>query len=285
MLSSAFHLLKPRSPALTVFRCCQVQKFSSNAVRLDAVDYIAQQTRIVPKLATFYSANPQHEDRIDRLESLLRKYIKLPTVKVGAGDRPAWVPFADYALVGGGTRLKPVQYEQLVSLLNRLHSIDPELTNDEITTEIAQYYRKSKLQATHTKQQTLDEFGRSLAIGRRKSSVAKVYLVRGTGEVLVNSRPLNDYFVKLKDRESVMYPLQVVQGVGKYNIFATTSGGGVTGQADAIMHSVAKALVTFNPLLKSRLHNAGVLTRDYRHVERKKPGKRKARKMPTWVKR
>lgn len=243
--------------------------------------------RTVPKLPTFYSANPHHEHRIDRLEALLRKYVKLPlqSQQQQQLQRPIWVTFDDYALLGGGTRLKPVQYQQLLSLLNKLHAIDPQLTNDEIKQELAQYSRKNNMSTTNVRLKTLDEFGRSIAIGKRKSSVSKVQMVRGTGEVMVNGRSLNDYFVKLKDRESVAYPLQVVDALGKYNVFVTTSGGGPTGQAEATMHAIAKALLIFNPLLKPRLRKAGTLTRDYRHVERKKPGHKKSRKMPTWVKR
>ncbi|CAI4059980.1 hypothetical protein SUVZ_04G3570 [Saccharomyces uvarum] len=243
--------------------------------------------RIVPKLPTFYSANPNHEDRINRLERLLRKFVKLPSQNNNEVQqtKAPWISFDEYALIGGGTRLKPTQYTQLLYMLNKLHNVDPQLTNEEITSELSQYYKKSSILSNQIKVKTLDEFGRSIAIGKRKSSTSKVYVVRGTGEILVNSRQLNDYFLKMKDRESIMYPLQVIESVGKYNIFATTSGGGPTGQAESIMHAIAKALVVFNPLLKSRLHKAGVLTRDYRHVERKKPGKRKARKMPTWVKR
>lgn len=244
-------------------------------------------TRIVPKLPTFYSANPHHENRIDRLESLLRKYVKLPLQSAAQQqlERPVWITQDDYALIGGGTRLKPIQYQQLVSLLNKLHAIDPQLTNDEIKQELSQYSRKTNMSATNTKLKTLDEFGRSIAIGRRKASVSKVQMVLGNGEIIVNGRSLNDYFVKLKDRKSVAYPLQAVDSVGKYNIFVTTSGGGPTGQAEATMHAIAKALLVFNPLLKPRLRKSGTLTRDYRHVERKKPGHKKSRKMPTWVKR
>ncbi|SCU85474.1 LANO_0C04368g1_1 [Lachancea nothofagi CBS 11611] len=261
----------------------QCRNFSSSFCL--SKDYTLQQTRIVPKLTTFYSANPHHEDRIDRLEALLRKYVKLPTMQVAPKERPAWLSFTEYGLIGGGTRLKPIQYQQLVHLLNRLHSIEPELTNDEVTIELSQYFKKTKLQSSQGSVKTLDEFGRSVAVGRRKTSTAKVYLVRGSGEILVNGRQFNDYFVKMKDRESVAYPLKVVDSIGKYNAFVTTSGGGITGQAEATMHAIAKGLLIFNPLLKPRLHKAGVLTRDYRQVERKKPGKKKARKMPTWVKR
>ena len=216
----------------------------------------------------------------------MRKYVKLPTqTNVSQEKRTTWLSFEDYALVGGGTRLKIIQYQQLLGLLNQLDSIDPQLINDEIKREVSMYQKKTAIQSNAKTFKTLDEFGRSVAVGHRKSAAAKVYVVRGTGEILVNGRQLNDYFLKLKDRDSIMYPLRVLNAVGDYNIFATTSGGGSTGQAEAIMHAIGKALVTFNPLLKSRLHNSGVLTRNYKHVERKKPGKKKARKMPTWVKR
>lgn len=246
-------------------------------------EYAASETRIIPKLSTFYAANPHHEAHADRLEALLRKYVKYPTVQVT--ERPAWLSLQEYALIGGGSRLKTTQYKQLLFLLNRLSSIDPQLSTDELTNTLSKYMKKSKLQPEHEKIKELDEFGRSVAVGRRKKSTAKVFLVRGEGQVLINNRQLNDYFPKMKDRESIMYPFKVLESVGKFNVFAMVSGGGVTGQADALMHAIGKALVAFNPLLKTRLHRSGVLTRDYRHVERKKPGKRKARKMPTWVKR
>ncbi|AGO12388.1 AaceriAER033Wp [[Ashbya] aceris (nom. inval.)] len=248
-----------------------------------------RETRIVPQLPTFYSANPAHEAHMDRLEALLRKHTKQQAqrllVERSAGDRPRWLSFDQYALIGGTTRLKPTQYRQLVAMLDRLHAIDPQLSNGEIAATLEGFLRKSRLEEQNVVRQELDHLGRACAVGRRKTSSAKVYLVRGSGEVLVNGRSLADYFVKMKDRDALMYPLRVLDAAGKYNIFAAVRGGGVTGQAEAIMHAVAKALVVFNPLLKTRLHRAGVLTRDYRHVERKKPGKRKARKMPAWVKR
>ncbi|EDO19278.1 hypothetical protein Kpol_1036p20 [Vanderwaltozyma polyspora DSM 70294] len=244
-------------------------------------------TRIVPKLTTFYSANPHHEDCMNQLEALHRKYIKYPTLSQSQEglEKPSWISFDDYSLFGGGTRLRPIQYQNLVTALNRLYSIDPQLSNDEIKNELSKYQKKVNLNASLSDLKSLDEFGRAVAVGKRKSSSSKVYLVRGDGDIIVNGRPFNDYFVKLKDRLSIMYPLQVIDSVGSYNMFVTTSGGGSTGQAEATMHAIAKALLIFNPLLKPRLRKAGLMTRDYRHVERKKPGKKKARKMPAWVKR
>ncbi|CDO96327.1 unnamed protein product [Kluyveromyces dobzhanskii CBS 2104] len=259
------------------------RRYEAGAGVRDGAEYGYTGTRIIPKLSTFYSANPHHEAHVDNLEALLRKYIKYPTVQVD--ERPAWLSLPEYALIGGGSRLKSTQYKQLLFLLNRLNSIDSQLVTDEISNVLAKYHKKTKLQPQRETLKELDEFGRSVAVGKRKTSTAKVYVVRGEGKILVNDRQLNDYFVKMKDRESIMYPFKAIDSVGKYNVFALVSGGGITAQADAIMHAIGKSLVAFNPLLKTRLHRSGVLTRDYRHVERKKPGKRKARKMPTWVKR
>ncbi|CDF87622.1 BN860_10638g1_1 [Zygosaccharomyces bailii CLIB 213] len=288
MLQRLIRCSRPSARYFSVTACSLAGRVSGNNNNNGTTDRSSQfPVRTVPKLATFYSANPHHEYRIDRLEALLRKYVKLPLQSASEQQlqRPAWITFDDYALVGGGTRLKPIQYQQLFSLLNKLHAVDPQLTNDEIKAELAKYHKKSKMHSSQGRLKVLDEFGRSIAVGRRKSSVAKVQVVKGTGEIIVNGRPLNSYFVNLKDRESVAYPLQVIDCLGDFNVFVTTSGGGPTGQAEATMHALAKALVVFNPLLKPRLRKAGTLTRDYRHVERKKPGHKKARKMPTWVKR
>lgn len=263
---------------------------------------MTNKTRIIPTLPTFYSANPVHENNINRLEYLLSKYSRIPH-KIIINDPLAmsktnqvpvhWLTLEEYREVtGSGVRLKPTQYKQLIYYLNKLNGLDPELINEEVKSEMDRYNRdkliSSKGKSIHDgvyKIPELDSQGRSIAVGRRKSASAKCYTVRGEGLILINDRPLNDYFVNIKDRESIMYPLQVIQGVGKFNVYALTSGGGPTGQADAISLALGKSLLAFNPLWKSRLHKAGCITTDYRRVERKKPGKLKARKMPTWVKR
>ncbi|CAL9738122.1 small ribosomal subunit protein uS9m [Monosporozyma servazzii] len=259
-------------------------------------------TRIVPTLPTFYSANPVHENNINRLEYLISKSGRIPK-KIAVTDplllsknkQPPmhWLTLEEYRnLTGSGVRLKPTQYEQLIYYLNKLNALDPELINEEVKLEMDKYNRDKLISSNGKTTQDgtykipqLDSQGRSIAVGRRKSASAKCYTVKGEGLILVNDRPLNDYFVNIKDRESIMYPLQVVQALGRFNIYALTSGGGTTGQADAISLALGKSLLAFNPLWKSRLHSAGCLTTDYRRVERKKPGKLKARKMPTWVKR
>jgi len=131
----------------------------------------------------------------------------------------------------------------------------------------------------------VDEDGRAYAYGRRKSSRAQVWLVEGEGEVLVNGKSLVDVFSRIHDRESALWALKSTARLDKYNVWIKVHGGGTTGQAEAITLAVGKALMVHEPALKPALRRAGCVTRDPRRVERKKPGKLKARKMPAWVKR
>ncbi|WP_440871075.1 30S ribosomal protein S9 [Thermodesulfovibrio yellowstonii] len=117
-----------------------------------------------------------------------------------------------------------------------------------------------------------------LATGRRKRSIARVILQPGTGKVMVNEKPIEDYFPRETLRMILMQPFQVAGVAGKYDAFITVDGGGLSGQASAIRHGIARALVNLNPDLKPKLKKEGLLTRDPREVERKKYGQPKARK-------
>jgi small subunit ribosomal protein S9 len=123
------------------------------------------------------------------------------------------------------------------------------------------------------------------ATGRRKSASARVYLRPGEGQVLINGCSLEEYFGRETARMVVRQPLQVVDREGTFNIYATVSGGGNTGQAGAIRHGLARALVNYNESWRTVLRQAGFLTRDAREVERKKVGLHKARKRPQYSKR
>jgi small subunit ribosomal protein S9 len=121
--------------------------------------------------------------------------------------------------------------------------------------------------------------------GRRKSSTARVYLRPGTGEITVNSRPLDDFFGRKTARMIVRQPLEVADAKDKFDISVTVRGGGTTGQAGAIRHGVTRALLQFDESLRSPLRQAGYVTRDAREVERKKVGLRKARRATQFSKR
>jgi small subunit ribosomal protein S9 len=121
--------------------------------------------------------------------------------------------------------------------------------------------------------------------GKRKSSVARVRVVPGPGDVIVNGRPLDDYFGRPTSRMIVHQPFDVTETVGQYRVLANVQGGGVSAQAVAIRHGITRALLELNPELRPALKKAGFITRDSREVERKKYGRHKARKRPQYSKR
>ncbi len=121
--------------------------------------------------------------------------------------------------------------------------------------------------------------------GRRKTSTARVFVTAGNGEITVNERTLDQYFGRETARMVVRQPLQVVDAVNRFNVYVTVRGGGGSGQAGAIRHGIARALVQYDEALRQPLRRAGFLTRDSREVERKKVGLRKARKRPQYSKR
>lgn len=123
------------------------------------------------------------------------------------------------------------------------------------------------------------------ATGRRKTSAARVYLATGSGQITVNGRPLDHFFGRETARMVVRQPLETVGLLDRVDVEVTVSGGGNTGQAGAIRHGIARALVGYNEELRSPLRRAGFLTRDAREVERKKVGLHKARKRPQYSKR
>ena len=121
--------------------------------------------------------------------------------------------------------------------------------------------------------------------GRRKTSTARVFLFPGKGDISVNKAPLDSYFGRETARMIIRQPLEVTKTLESIDLRITVSGGGSSGQAGAIRHGVARALVDFNADFKAELRAAGFLTRDDRAVERKKVGLRKARKRPQYSKR
>ena len=121
--------------------------------------------------------------------------------------------------------------------------------------------------------------------GRRKTSAARVFLATGSGSINVNGRPLDSYFGRETARMVVRQPLETAGLLGRVDVRVTVIGGGTTGQAGAIRHGIARALVNYDEALRSPLRQAGFLTRDAREVERKKVGLHKARKRPQYSKR
>jgi small subunit ribosomal protein S9 len=121
--------------------------------------------------------------------------------------------------------------------------------------------------------------------GRRKTSTARVYLTKGTGEINVNSRPLDLFFGRKTAQMIVRQPLELMNLVGQFDVNVTVSGGGTTGQAGAIRHGLTRALMNYDEAMRPELRKAGFVTRDSREVERKKVGLRKARRATQYSKR
>ena len=121
--------------------------------------------------------------------------------------------------------------------------------------------------------------------GRRKSSVARVRVYNGTGKITINGRDINEYFGLETLKLIVNQPLEITETVGKFDIVCNVTGGGVTGQAGAIRHGLSRALLAYNEELRPALKKAGLLTRDPRMKERKKPGLKGARRAPQFSKR
>ena len=124
----------------------------------------------------------------------------------------------------------------------------------------------------------VDAQGRAYATGKRKDAVARVWLKPGSGQILINQRPVEVYFARPVLQMIIQQPLQLVNRAGQYDLVVTVAGGGLSGQAGAVRHGLSKALTYFEPDLRSPLKREGFLTRDPRVVERKKYGKKKARR-------
>lgn len=130
-----------------------------------------------------------------------------------------------------------------------------------------------------------DEKGRAYSTGRRKTSAARVWVKAGDGTIKVNGKSIVEYFPRIAHRLHVIEPFVATNSMGAFDVMVTVRGGGKSGQAGAIRHGLANAVARYDPYLRSLLKLHGLLTRDPRMVERKKPGQKKARKKFQWVKR
>ena len=124
----------------------------------------------------------------------------------------------------------------------------------------------------------MEETARYYATGHRKNATAKVWLTPGEGKIVINGRPMNEYFGRKTLEMVVQQPLALVDALGKYDVKVTALGGGITGQAGAVRHGIAKALLEVSEDMRTPLRRLGFLTRDPRVKERKKYGRKRARR-------
>ena len=151
--------------------------------------------------------------------------------------------------------------------LQSLEDLGEALGTETVATEAAPVY-----------EQKLDAQGRAYATGKRKDAVARVWIKPGSGKVTVNGKEMDTYFARPVLQMILRQPFQVAGVEDQFDVQATVKGGGLSGQAGAVKHGISKALQLYDPALRSALKAAGFLTRDSRVVERKKYGKRKARR-------
>lgn len=157
---------------------------------------------------------------------------------------------------------------------------------DEELSEDKRYWRKRQSKSPKTVYlRKVDDEGRAFAVGKRKASVARVWLREGSGEIIVNNRHWVDYFPRMDQRDQIARPLFLLGRARMFDIDCQVTGGGSTGQAEALRHGISRAMQNWDPKWRKSLKTDGLLTRDSRVVESKKSGRKKARKSFQWVKR
>jgi small subunit ribosomal protein S9 len=154
----------------------------------------------------------------------------------------------------------------------------PEAVEGVVAAPVAPAAPVVQVEAMPLRPQIIDKFGRAYATGRRKDAVARVWIKPGTGKIVVNGRDQSIYFARPTLRLVINQPFDVAERREQYDVIATVTGGGLSGQAGAVKHGIAQALTRYEPALRGTVKSAGFLTRDSRAVERKKYGKAKARR-------
>lgn len=228
------------------------------APEIDFKNFNIQPARIVPASPAYFSGSPKFIDHRIKLERLLEKYALLPTLPAGEAPRMAWFKLAQFRdLLDEPIPAK--KYKNFQKVLQRLNRIKPELLPEEVRGALHSYVRPGNPYANKPTPSVVDEFGRARGKGKRKESSAVAFLVEGDGQVLVNDKNIIDAFPRVHDRESALWALRCTQRLDKYNVWAKVSGGGVTGQAEAITLAVARALMVHEPALKPVLRQGKCL--------------------------
>lgn len=176
---------------------------------------------------------------------------------------------------------KPVAARQANPVDNSAQAIASDITLSDLKAALKvkdKEVEAVKQQAVATREKKVDSLGRSYATGKRKDAVARVWIKPGRGRVVVNGREEDVYFKRAVLRMMIHQPFKIVERIGQYDVQCTLAGGGLSGQAGALRHGISKALVAYEPDLRTPLKAAGFLTRDSRTVERKKYGQPKARR-------
>ena len=264
------HLLQPSTrqysscPALhqeqhEIRAAPEIELKNSTSHQNDATIPLLKRVRIVPSSPSYFTGKPYFTDDLLSLQALLRKYQTLPIVDPSLAPRVAWKDVTEYKNATDEAHVKSGSYSKLVQVLKRLNQIHPSVMPSEVTEAMEKFKRDVQPFVNIPNQHFIDMYGRSMGVGRRKTSTARAWLVEGDGEVLVNGKTLTQMFGRLHDRESAIWALKSTERVDKYNVFALVQGGGVTGQAEALTLAIGKALLVQEPALKPALRRGEYL--------------------------
>ncbi|GAC95297.1 likely mitochondrial ribosomal protein [Pseudozyma hubeiensis SY62] len=293
--------------------------------------------RTKPTSPSYYTGRPAYIDTLLELEELTRQTKRLleqshllppnssaPTLT--SARQNLWASIGDLQTILG-TNLKAAQYRQIVSrlsllaryatlvkqfesnpalaggseMVDKFHTTLERFMNENAKSQNLLAEKDSDRALWLASEKKIDGKGRAYSMGRRKESSAQVWIVRtksSVGSILINNQPIQEYFTRTAEREAITWPLKLSSTLGAYNVFALCRGGGKSGQAGAVAHALANAIVAetgsslgmehglpVKKYVRDVLAKDGVLKRDPRMVERKKTGMLKARKAFTWVKR
>lgn len=208
--------------------------------------------RAVPVSPSYFSKTPKFNDLHIQLLRLSAKYSHLPLLAPNDAPVRPWRNLAGMREDLGET-IKSSHFTQVMGLVRRLNCIEPSLAPAEVTTAVSGFTKAISSLINVSRTPTVDRFGRSVGVGRRKTSTARAFVVEGTGEILINGKPLNEAFGRVHDRESAVWALTCTGRMQKYNVWALVEGGGTTGQAEALTLAVAKGLLVHEPALKPAL--------------------------------
>jgi small subunit ribosomal protein S9 len=206
----------------------------------------------VPASPSYFSAKPTFTDDFISLQALLRTVATLPTVSPAEAPKVAWKTIDQYRIMTNEP-VKTLRFHKMVHILRRLNCIHPSLMPKEVSDAMQRYKKPTQPGDIKPAPGIIDELGRAKGVGRRKTSSAVAWIVEGEGECLINGKSLAQFFGRLHDRESAVWALKSTQRLDKYNVWGLVTGGGVTGQAEALTLAVAKALLVHEPALKPAL--------------------------------
>jgi small subunit ribosomal protein S9 len=222
------------------------------AAPIDFSKAVGEAARVVPASPSYFTTSPRFNDHVLRLTKIMHDHEHLPTIPSDQAPRILFVNLATFRSTID-EKIGAAKYSRLLQYLRRLNQIDPNLRPKIVQNVLEEFRRPGSADIIPPRPKFIDQYGRAMGVGRRKASVARVQLIEGTGEILINGKSISEVFPRLHDRESLVWPLKVTDRLDKYNVFAMVSGGGATGQAESITLGMANALMVHEPALKPTL--------------------------------